>query len=332
MELSSLSVPSVHPSPAHSRAARARSALFSMLLHALVLAGAWQSLADVAEDGNVLPAGVLVAYIISPGEGSGTGRGEAAPPDDEAMASWPGDAPETASAPAGPGSSEDRARTAPEAASVLLQSARTALFPEKRAEQPAQRRPEERPARKEAARRETEAKNTAAGEISGVRPPAQKGGTVRAENSGPPAGGEDARLGPPAASGGSPSSLQASPGGFAAASGGSGLASFAAALPGGAPFGFPEGAVDAKPVAIRKTSPLYPESARRRRLNGEVVVRFHLDERGNLSHLHVKSAEPSGVFENSALTAVRQWRFSPARKDGRNVPVWVEKPLRFELR
>lgn len=90
--------------------------------------------------------------------------------------------------------------------------------------------------------------------------------------------------------------------------------------------------VDSKPRVISRSRVRYPESARKQRLTGHVLLRFHLDEKGGVSHLRVVRAEPPGVFEEAALTAVRQWRFAPAMKDGRPVPYWVELPMPFLLK
>jgi len=45
----------------------------------------------------------------------------------------------------------------------------------------------------------------------------------------------------------------------------------------------------------------------------------------------VVSAEPEGVFEDSAVSAVKKWRFEPGRVDGEPVPTWVRLPVSFTL-
>ena len=105
----------------------------------------------------------------------------------------------------------------------------------------------------------------------------------------------------------------------------------AAEGPGTQGTGF-SGAVDRKPRVISRSKVTYPDSARKRELTGHVLLRFHLDADGSVSQLQVVKAEPSGVFEEAALAAVRQWRFAPAMKDGRPVPYWVELPMPFLLK
>jgi protein TonB len=100
----------------------------------------------------------------------------------------------------------------------------------------------------------------------------------------------------------------------------------------GRPFGFALGEVSGKPKVVRIVQVVYPVVARKKRITGQVLVRFHLDEHGTVSHLHVKSAEPPDIFDRNTLTALRQWRFQPASHNSRAVPVWVELPIEFELR
>ena len=101
---------------------------------------------------------------------------------------------------------------------------------------------------------------------------------------------------------------------------------------GGRPFGFSLGEVNAKPKVVKNVPVVYPVDARKKGLNGQVLVRFHLDENGRVSHLHIKSAEPPDIFNQNTLAALRQWRFQPARHEGKAVPVWVEVPVEFQLR
>ena len=90
--------------------------------------------------------------------------------------------------------------------------------------------------------------------------------------------------------------------------------------------------VDKKPRVLKRGPVPYPESARRNGLTGDVVLRFLLNEKGDISHLQVIHADPPDIFNDSALAAIRKWKFSPAVKDGKSVPVWVDLPMHFSLR
>ena len=118
-------------------------------------------------------------------------------------------------------------------------------------------------------------------------------------------------------------------------SGKSGLDTLATSgtVPGdGRPFGFSLGEVNGQPKVVKSVPVVYPVEARKKGITGQVLARFHLDETGVVSHLHIKSAEPPDIFNQNTLAALRQWRFQPASHNKKVVPVWVELPVEFELR
>ena len=97
------------------------------------------------------------------------------------------------------------------------------------------------------------------------------------------------------------------------------------------PARFELGDVDTLPMATGRIPPPYPYLARRRGVEGFVDIRFLVDLEGNVRHLEVLRAEPTGVFEETVLRTVRRWRFKPGRKDGAPVETWVETSVRFSL-
>jgi len=110
------------------------------------------------------------------------------------------------------------------------------------------------------------------------------------------------------------------------------LASYGAVADDGRPFGFSLGEVSNRPKVVKSVPVVYPVEARKKGITGQVLVRFHLDEKGTVSHLHIKSAEPPNIFDQNTLAALRQWRFQPAIHNRKAVSVWVELPLEFNLR
>ena len=97
------------------------------------------------------------------------------------------------------------------------------------------------------------------------------------------------------------------------------------------PAAFEIGQVDDEPRIIRQAPPIYPFSARRRGISGQVVVRFLVDVEGRVGRLAFVKAEPPGVFEESVRQAISRWRFSPGLYQGRPVPTWVVLPIKFRL-
>ncbi len=70
---------------------------------------------------------------------------------------------------------------------------------------------------------------------------------------------------------------------------------------------------------VKYVAPVYPDIAERLGRRGVVELEFTVRADGAVTDLVVTHAEPSGVFENAATTAVRQWRYTPAARDGHPV-------------
>jgi protein TonB len=83
-------------------------------------------------------------------------------------------------------------------------------------------------------------------------------------------------------------------------------------------------------VAVR-VDPVYPPVAIRAELEGNVFVRVWVDRQGLVRSAEVVKSDGQ-IFDASALEAVRQWVFTPARMQDRPVSVWVTIPIRFRLR
>lgn len=86
------------------------------------------------------------------------------------------------------------------------------------------------------------------------------------------------------------------------------------------------------PVLVRRVAPVYPSEARRREIEGRVLLQAVLDRRGQVEP-GVTVLESVPMLDDEAIAAVRKWRFQPARNDrGEPLRVILEIPLRFVLR
>ncbi len=70
---------------------------------------------------------------------------------------------------------------------------------------------------------------------------------------------------------------------------------------------------------IRTMQPYYPRDAARKRLEGKVVVEFALNKYGRPENIEIKESIPEGVFDKSALKAIKTWRFDLEHAGGANV-------------
>jgi len=87
---------------------------------------------------------------------------------------------------------------------------------------------------------------------------------------------------------------------------------------------------DAAPAA-GNAPPRYPRAARRRGLEGRVVVEATIDPAGRVVAANVQESSGYGLLDRAALDAIKRWRFEPAERDGRPVEATVAVPVVFTL-
>ena len=92
-----------------------------------------------------------------------------------------------------------------------------------------------------------------------------------------------------------------------------------------------EDAVDVPPRVISRAPVQYPRRAEEREIEGYVVFKLQVSRDGRVERVWMLESQPPGVFEAAAEKAVRQYRFSPARYQGRTVPVLVRHKMVFKL-
>src|SRR5262245_54432673 len=74
------------------------------------------------------------------------------------------------------------------------------------------------------------------------------------------------------------------------------------------------------PQVVQSPSPLYTEDARKARIEGIVTIQAEFDIDGNFKVLRVVKGLGHGLDE-SALAALKNWRFTPAYRNGQRVSV-----------
>jgi TonB family protein len=110
---------------------------------------------------------------------------------------------------------------------------------------------------------------------------------------------------------------------------GSGIGEGSGGGTGGGPYR-PGSGIDA-PRLLREVKAEYSEAARRRNVTGDVVLEIVVTRDGGVGDIRILHGLGSGLDER-AVAAVRQWRFSPARRRGEVVDVIVEVAVEFTLR
>lgn len=85
------------------------------------------------------------------------------------------------------------------------------------------------------------------------------------------------------------------------------------------------------PVALYKKEPEYSEEAREARVQGVVVVYALIETDGTVSGGRISKSLGFGLDEK-AIEAVGRWKFAPAYKDGKPVPVEAMIEINFRLK
>ncbi|MFO1468756.1 MAG: energy transducer TonB [Steroidobacteraceae bacterium] len=83
---------------------------------------------------------------------------------------------------------------------------------------------------------------------------------------------------------------------------------------------------------LTTVEPDYPVEAARRRLEGWVEIEFTVAADGSVRDTLVRNAQPAGVFDQAAASAVQRWRFEPVLRDGRPVEQRSRIRIRFSLK
>lgn len=84
------------------------------------------------------------------------------------------------------------------------------------------------------------------------------------------------------------------------------------------------------PRVLSRAAPLYTEEARTAKREGTVVLFAEISSAGDVGNVVVLHGLGKGLDE-SAVRTIKQWKFSPALKDGRPVAVMITIEMNFSL-
>lgn len=85
-----------------------------------------------------------------------------------------------------------------------------------------------------------------------------------------------------------------------------------------------------QPVATN-VAPTYPEEARAAGVQGKVILRLRIGVDGRVESLRILTSSGVQSLDDSALAAVKQWRFEPARRLGRPTAMDVKTTVSFQI-
>jgi protein TonB len=81
---------------------------------------------------------------------------------------------------------------------------------------------------------------------------------------------------------------------------------------------------------VHDVSPAYPAIAQSARVQGMVIIQATIGVDGSVVDATVLRSVP--LLDEAALTAVRQWRYTPTRLNGEAVAVIMTVTVNFQLR
>lgn len=82
---------------------------------------------------------------------------------------------------------------------------------------------------------------------------------------------------------------------------------------------------------LHNPAPVYPASARRKDVQGRVLLEVSVTVQGTAREVVVSNSSGSILLDDAALYAVRQWKFIPAKRGGEIVEAKVIVPVEFKL-
>ena len=94
----------------------------------------------------------------------------------------------------------------------------------------------------------------------------------------------------------------------------------------------PTSDADYKAAYLQNPKPPYPPLAFQSRMEGKVIILAEVLPDGRAGKVKVYRSSGHEILDQSALTTIQKWKFTPARKDGVIVTQSVRIPITFSLK
>lgn len=88
---------------------------------------------------------------------------------------------------------------------------------------------------------------------------------------------------------------------------------------------------EAKPNYLRNPAPAYPREARQQGWEGVIVIKVVVNQSGYPTQIDKEETSGFDVLDESALNAVRKWKFMPAKIGSIPIQSIVRIPIKFKL-
>ncbi len=88
----------------------------------------------------------------------------------------------------------------------------------------------------------------------------------------------------------------------------------------------------ALPIYKKNTPPKYPIVARRRGYQGKVLLEVLVKKNGRAGPIRLARSSGYEILDKAAINVVKDWLFRPAKRGDEIVEMWVEIPIKFQLK
>lgn len=82
---------------------------------------------------------------------------------------------------------------------------------------------------------------------------------------------------------------------------------------------------------LNNPAPIYPKTARDRGIEGKILLEVVVKEDGSALNVKLLSSSGSSLLDESAIDAVKNWQFIPAKKFGKFIQAKVIVPIEFKI-
>jgi periplasmic protein TonB len=82
---------------------------------------------------------------------------------------------------------------------------------------------------------------------------------------------------------------------------------------------------------LNNPAPDYPALSRRQGEEGRVLMKVLVSSEGAAEDVQIEKSSGSDRLDNAAVTAVKRWRFIPAKKNNQPLSAYVLVPIKFSL-
>ena len=84
-------------------------------------------------------------------------------------------------------------------------------------------------------------------------------------------------------------------------------------------------------IVLKRIPPVYPVYAKQKKIQGYVKTQFVVNINGTVKDVTIIESNPPGIFDQSVINCITDWRFLPGTVNGEPANILAETTVNFEL-